>query len=151
MKSMISRVFSRRQGPPALPTGISVVSSELSDGDIENYYLRIIRDCLRRMLVPADTVDVRVRRSGTGPSGLIAFAGYVRIVKWDPVVMPVLLQNLPVIDGQVRKVVHASVILEGTHFSGLWFQATTETAGSPKTLLGLPCELIHQTGGTSAS
>ena len=147
MKTMISRVFSRREGPPAMPAGISVVSSELTTGDIENYYFRIIRDCLRRLLVPADTIDVRVKRSGTGPSGLISFAGYVRILKWDPIVMPVLLQNLPVIDGRVRKMVDASVLLEGTHFSGLWFQATTETAGSPTSLLGLPCELIHQPGG----
>src|SRR5436190_22447400 len=93
MRSMISRVFSRRPGGPASPMGISVVSSELSTGDIENYYLRIIGDCLRRMLVPADTINVRVKRSGTDPSGLIAYSGYVRILKWDPIVMPVLLKD----------------------------------------------------------
>lgn len=150
MKSMISRVFSRRDGPPVLPLGISVVSSELSDSDLENYYLRIIRDCLGRLLVPTDAIHVRVKRSGTNPQGLIAFAGYVRILKWDPVVMPVLLQNLPVIDARVRKLVDASVILEGTHFSGLWFQANNDAAGSPKTLLGLPCELVHQAGSAAA-
>jgi hypothetical protein len=147
MRAIIDRVFSRRDHPVHSPAPVSAVSSELTTSDIENYYLRIIVDCLRRMLVPADNIEVGVKRSGTGPTGLIAFAGYVRILKWDPVLTPVLLQNMPVIDGRIRKVVDASVILEGTHFAGLWFQATTSTEGSPKALMGLPCELIHQPGG----
>lgn len=124
----------------------SAVSSELSHSDIENYYLRVIVDCLRRMLVPVDSIEVGVKRSGCGPAGVPAFAGYVRITKWDPVVTPVLLQNMSVIDARIRKVADASVILEHTHFTGLWFQATSDTEGSPKALLGLPCELIHQPG-----
>ena len=147
MKELISRVFSRKEKPVLAPPVHSVVSSELTTSDIENYYLRIIADGLRRMLVPADHIDVRVKRAGTGPGGMIAFAGYVRILKWDPVLTPVLLQNMPVIDGRIRKVVGASVILEGTHFAGVWFQATSSTEGAPKALLGLPCELIHQPGG----
>jgi len=147
MKAMISRVFSRRGGSAHARAGNSTVSSELTASDIETYYLRVIVDCLRRMLLPQDSFQVRVRRSGTGPNGMVAFAGYVRILKWDAVVTPVLLQNLPVIDGRVRKVVDASVILEGTHFAGLWFQASSGTEGSPKALLGMPCELVHQSGG----
>jgi hypothetical protein len=154
MKKMISRVFSKREQPPVAhghPPAASVVSSELSNSDIENYYLRVIVDCLRRMLVPPDAIEVGVRRSGTGPTGLIAFAGYVRILKWDPVVTPVLLQNMPVIDGRIRKVVRASVLLEGTHFAGLWFQATAATVGSPQVLFGLPAELVHTPGGAPAA
>ena len=147
MKAMFSRVFSKKGQSVQRPPGHSAVSSELTTGDIENYYLKIIVDCLRRMLVPVDYVEVGVKRAGTGPTGLIAFAGYVRIKKWDPVMTPVLLHNMPVIDGRIRKVVRASVILEGTHFAGLWFQATSDTEGAPKALLGLPCELIHQPGG----
>jgi hypothetical protein len=56
----------------------------------------------------------------------------------------VLLQNMPVIDGRIRKVAAASVILEHTHFSGVWFQATSATLGAPKALVGIPAELIHQ-------
>lgn len=149
MKAMISRVFSRKDKPGHAPRAHSAVSSELTTSDIENYYLRIISDCLRRMLVPADTIEVGVKRAGTGPSGMIAFAGYVRILKWDPVLTPVLLQNMPFIDGRIRKVVAASMILEGTHFAGVWFQATSSTEGSPKVLLGLPCELVHQSGGNA--
>jgi len=147
MRAIINRVFSRGNGPVHSPPVNSAVSSELTTSDIEDYYLRVIADGLRRMLVPADHIEIAVRRSGTGPTGLIAFAGYVRILKWDPVFTPVLLQNMPVIDGRIRKVVDASVILEGTHFAGLWFQATTKTEGAPKVLMGLPCELIHQPGG----
>ena len=150
MKGMLSRVFSSREKPVHAPRGHSAVSSELTTSDIENYYLRIIVDCLRRMLVPADHIDVGVKRAGTGPGGMIAFAGYVRILKWDPVLTPVLLQNMPVIDGRIRKMVAASMILEGTHFAGVWFQATSSTEGSPKTLLGLPCELVHQPGSNAA-
>jgi hypothetical protein len=145
MKTMISRVFSKKGGPPVKASS-SAVSSELSHSDIENYYLRIIVDCLRRMLVPVDSIEVGVKRSGSGPAGVPAFAGYVRITKWDPVVTPVLLQNMSVIDARIRKMADASVILEHTHFTGLWFQATSDTEGSPKALLGLPCELIHQPG-----
>lgn len=147
MKTMISRVFSKRDEPPTKPPTNSVLSSELSHSDIENYYLRIILDCLRRLLVPADSVEVRVRRSGASPRSFPAFAGYVRIIKWDPVVTPVLLQNMPVVDARVRKVADASVILEHTHFAGLWFQATSSAEGSPKSLLGLPSELIHRGQG----
>src|SRR6185369_11871940 len=111
---------------------------------IENYYLKIIAECLRRMLVPADAIEIGVRRSGTGPTGLTSFAGYVRILKWDAVLTPVLLQNMPVIDARIRKVVDASVILEHTHFAGLWFQATTATEGAPRQLLGMPAELTSE-------
>jgi len=144
MKTIIHRVFSKRQDPHHAPAPHSAVSSELSTSDIENYYLRIIVDCLRRMLVPADAIEVGVKRAGVGPSGLSAFAGYVRILKWDAVLTPVLLQNMPVIDARIRKVVDASVILEHTHFAGLWFQATTATEGAPRQLLGMPAELTSE-------
>ncbi len=149
MKTIISRVFSSKKEESA-PPGSAVpvpMSSELTTGDIENYYLRVIVDCLRRMLVPPESVEVGVERAGDGPSGLPAFAGYIRILKWDSNVTPVLLQNMPVIDARIRRVVNASVILEYTHFAGLWFQATSSTEGSPKALMGLPAELLHQPGG----
>jgi hypothetical protein len=152
MKAIIQRVFARKEvrgHAREAPAPISVVSSELTTGDIENYYFRIISDGLRRMLVPADTIEVKVRRAGKSPAGLIAFAGYVRILKWDPALTPVLLQNMPVVDARIRKVADASVILEGTHFAGLWFQATCAVEGAPKALLGMPCELVHQPGGSS--
>src|SRR5437870_5086783 len=147
MKTIIHRVFARKEDPAHAPAPISAVSSELTNSDIENYYLRIIVDSLRRMLVPPETIEVGVKRAGVGPSGLTAFAGYVRILKWDSVLTPVLLQNMPVIDARIRKVVDASVILEHTHFAGLWFQATNTAEGAPKSLLGVPAELIHQSGG----
>jgi hypothetical protein len=147
MKAIINRVFSRKEEPRGTSAPHSGMSSELTTSDIENYYLRIIVDCLRRMLVPVDSVEVGVKRAGVGPSGLTAFAGYVRLLKWDAVLTPVLLQNMPVIDGRIRKVVDASVILEHTHFAGLWFQATSSAEGAPKALSGLPVELIHQPGG----
>jgi hypothetical protein len=143
MKAIIHRVFAKKEEPSA-PAPNSAVSSELTTSDIENYYLRIIVDCLRRMLVPPDTIEVGVKRAGVGPSGLTAFAGYVRILKWDAVLTPVLLQNMPVIDARIRKVVDASVILEHTHFAGLWFQASSATEGAPRQLLGVPAEITSE-------
>ena len=143
MKAMISRVF-RRGGAPRSRAGDSSLSSELSAGDIQNYYLSVIGDALRRMLVPPDSVQVEVKRSGKTPGGLPAYAGYVQILKWDAVATPVLLQNLPVIDARIRKVVTASVILEATHFTGLWVQATSAAEGSPTALVGLACEASRQ-------
>jgi hypothetical protein len=143
LKKIIRRVLGR--GPDdAPPPPMSVVSSQLTNSDIENYYLKIIAECLRRLLVPADSIEIGVKRSGTGPTGLTAFAGYVRILRWDPLLTPVLLQNAPVIDGRIRKVVAASVILEHTHFAGIWFQATSSTLGAPKALVGLPAEIVSQ-------
>lgn len=143
MKRIIDRVLGRRADYPP-PPPLSAVSSQLTNSDIENYYLKIIAECLRRLLVPADSIEIGVRRSGTGPTGLTAFAGYVRILRWDPLLTPVLLQNAPVIDARIRKVVDASVILEHTHFAGIWFQATSGTLGAPKALVGLPAEIIAQ-------
>ncbi|HVZ44554.1 MAG TPA: hypothetical protein VHA82_12150 [Ramlibacter sp.] len=144
MKSIINRVFSRPEPQPRH----SGLSSELIGSDIENYYLKIIGDCLKRMLVTADSVEVDVRRSGTGPTGLASYAAYVRLLRWDPVLTPVLLQNLPVIDARIRRMVAASVILEQTHFSGVWFQATSTTPGAPSALVGMPAELVRQPGGS---
>jgi hypothetical protein len=137
---IIDRVFSRRA---AAPPPASVLSSELTHPDVEKYYARMISDMLRRVMVQAGSVDIRVRRSGAGPDGMPSFAGFVRILRWDPI-MPVLLQNIAVIDGRIRKIVEASVILERTHFDGLWFQATSATEGAPQALVGLPAELVRQ-------
>lgn len=146
MKKIIDRVFSRKDDRRAGAPN-SAVSSQLTNSDIETYYLKIIAECLRRMLVPADSIEIGVRRAGTGPTGLTAFAGYVRILRWDPVLSPVLLQNLPVIDARVRKVVAASVILEQTHYAGLWMQATSQVEGAPTQLVGMPAELVVQPAG----
>jgi hypothetical protein len=151
MKAIINRVFSRKEEPAPASPPPSVLSSELSHGDIENYYLRMVSECLGRMLVPADSVEVKVRRAGVGPTGLSAFAAYVRITRWDPVLTPVLLQNLPVLDARVRKLARASLILEHTHFAGLWFQATASTEGAPRALVGIAAELIRQPAGPAAA
>jgi hypothetical protein len=143
MKRIIDRVFPKREEPPAMPQH-SVVSSELTVGDIESYYQRVIADVFRRMLVPADGIEIGVKRSAGGRGGGMSFAGYVRILRWDPLLSPVLLQNLPVIEGQVRKVVAASVILEQTHFGGLWMQASSQAVGAPTQLVGMPAELVRQ-------
>ena len=146
MMGLISRVLSRTGIGPS--TGNSTLSSEFTDRDIENYYFRIISDCLRRMLVPAEDIEVIVKRSRVDRYGLSTFTAYVRILKWHPVVTPVLLQNMPVVDARVRRLIKASVILEQTHFSGLWFQVSSAAEGTPTSLLGLPSELIHQPGGS---
>jgi hypothetical protein len=151
MKAIINRVFSRIGEPTPAHGGHSTLSSELSSIDLEHYYLSVISDCLRRMLLPLGSFDVCVRRSGRAANGLSSFAGYVRILKWDAVCTPILLQNMPVIDGRVRKLVKASVLLEGTHFAGLWFQAGSEIEGSPTSLLGLPCELVHKARSTAGA
>ncbi len=131
--------------------GSSTLSSEFTDRDIENYYFRLISDCLKRMLVPTEDIQVIVKRSRIDHHGLSTFTGYVRILKWHPIVTPVLLQNMPVIDARVRRLIKASVILEQTHFSGLWFQVPSTAEGSPTSLMGLPFELIHQPGGSKSS
>ena len=147
MKTIFSRIFSIGEEPSLAFPPDSGVSSGLGSSDIENYYLQVILDCMRRMMVCVDTIAVDVERTEPGPSGLSRFAAYVRILKWDPVFTPVLLQNIPVIDGRVRKMVQASFILEHTEFAGLWFQVTSSVTGAPKALLALPCELRQQPRG----
>jgi hypothetical protein len=144
MKAIIQRMLSRAHPRGPAPHSLS---SELTDSGIETYYRKIIAECLRRLRVSPESIEIAVRRAGTGPSGLTAFAGYVRILRWDSVMTPVLLQNAPVIDARIRKVVQASVILEHTHFAGIWFQATSSTVGAPRSLTGMPAELVHQPGG----
>lgn len=148
MMGIINRVLSKTGLAPLANSGSSTLSSEFTDRDIENYYFRIITDCLKRMLVPAEDIEVIVKRSRVDRYGLSTFTAYVRILKWHPVVTPVLLQNMPVVDARVRRLIKASVILEQTHFSGLWFQVSSAAEGTPTSLLGLPFELIHQQGGS---
>ena len=143
---LISRVLSMNLTQAR--AGNSTVSSEFTDRDIENYYLSIISDCLKRMMMPAEDIEIIVRRARVNRYGLSSFSAYVRILKWHPVMTPVLLQNISVIDGRIRKVIEASVILEQTHFAGLWFQVSSHAEGSPTSLLGLPLELVHQPGGS---
>jgi hypothetical protein len=139
MVSIIDRVFSRERRERAV-----FVSSELMSSDLEQYYQRIVSDCFKRMLVPPDAVEVEVRHSGTAPSGLPAYSAYVRLLRWDPALTPVILQNLPVIDGRVRSLANASVLLEHTHFAGVWIQAASTTPGAPRTLVGMAAELSVQ-------
>lgn len=146
MRPIIERMFFRGRHRAHGSPVASSVSSTLTTRDIETYYLRVIANCLRRMLVPDEDVEVTIQRAGTAPSGLTSFAGYVRILRWDSIVTPVLLQNIPVVDARIRKVVSASVLLEHTHFAGLWFQAGSAIEGSPTSLLGLPSELKSQPG-----
>lgn len=146
MKPIFERVLFRNRRKARPPGASSSVSSTLTTRDIETYYLRVIGNCLKRMLVKEEDLQIGVKRTGTGPSGLSSFAGYVRILRWDPVVTPVVLQNLPVIDARIRKVVSASVLLEHTQFDGLWLQASSSMKGSPTSLLGLPAELRYQSG-----
>lgn len=148
MMGIISRVFSMAGHAGHSRGPSSTVSSEFTDRDIEKYYHSIISDCLKRMLVPAEDIEVIVRRARVNRYGLSSFAAYVRILRWHPVTSPVLLQNIPVIDARIRKVIEASVILEQTHFAGLWFQVSSNAEGCPTALLGLPCELVHQPGGS---
>jgi hypothetical protein len=142
MKEIINRVLGRQDRPSGVP-GHSALSSEMTTRDIEDYYLRIISESLRRLLVPADSVEIRIKRAGTSPDGLPGFAGCVRVLRWDPVVTPVLLQNMPVVDARVRKLADSSMILEHTHFAGLWFQAG-QAEGAPTALVGLPAEVVLQ-------
>lgn len=147
MMGIISRVFSIAGHGAHSSASNSTVSSEFTDRDIEKYYHGIISDLLKRMMVPAEQIEVIVKRSRVNRYGLSSFAAYVRILKWHPVTSPVLLQNIPVIDARIRKLIDASVILEHTHFAGLWFQVANNAEGCPTSLLGLPCELVHQHGG----
>src|SRR3569832_1711797 len=103
MKSIIKRLFWAAEPTPAREAAHSAMSSELGTSDIESYFLSLIRDCLGRMLVSPDTIRVDVWRSGANARGQPMFAGYVRILKWDPVLTPVLLQTIPVIAGRVRR------------------------------------------------
>ena len=148
MLGIISRVLSKTGIGSHPSQGSSALSSEFTDRDIENYYFKIITDCLKRMLVPAEDMEVIVKRARVDRYGLSTFTAYVRILKWHPVVTPVLLQNMPVVDARIRRLIKASVILEQTHFSGLWFQVASNAEGSPTSLLGLPFELIHQSSGS---
>ncbi len=142
MKTIIQRVLGKQE--PGSGPGHSALSSEMTTRDIEEYYFRIISECLRRLLVKPDSVEIRVKRAGYGPGGMPGYAGCVRVLRWDPVVTPVLLQNMPVVDARVRQLVDASVILEHTHFAGLWFQASSSTEGAPRSLAGVPAEVVHQ-------
>lgn len=146
---IISRVLSRTGIAPHPRLGNSTVSSEFTNRDIENYYFRIIRDCLKRMLVTDEDMEVIIRRARADRYGLSTFSAYVRILKWHPMVTPVLLQNMPVIDARIRRLIKASVILEQTHFAGLWFQVSSNAEGTPTSLLGLPFELVHQPRGAT--
>lgn len=150
MQPIIERVLFRGHRKPPSSPAPSDISSGLTVRDIENYYFRVIFGCLRRMLIREQDVEVTIKRAGTAPSGLSVFAGYVQILRWDPVATPVLLQNLPVMDARIRKVVSASVLLEHTEFAGLWFQATSSTEGSPTSLLGMPIELRYRPAAAPA-
>lgn len=147
VKRMLNRVLGSRI-PDAGPT--LGLSSELSTSDLEHYYLRIVMECLRRLLVPADSIEVEIKRTADpGPGGKPGYSGRVRILRWDPMATPALLQNMPVIDARIRKLVQASILLEHTHFAGLWFQATSLAEGAPCELGGAPTDLIHQAGWVS--
>ena len=151
MMGLIGRVLSRTARTWQAAGVNSTVSSECTDVDIEHYYYKLIRDSLERMLVAASDTEITVKRSGISPSGLASFCAHVRILRWHPITTPVLMQNIPVVDARIQRLVSASVILQQTHFAGLWFQASSNMEGSPKALLGLPFQLSHRPSRRTSS
>jgi len=142
-RGFIERAFPRLQATEAWPD----VASGLNQADVESCYLSIIGHCMQRLLEPKSNIDVKVQRTGIAANGLPSFSGYIRILSWDPELTPAILQNIPVIDARVRDVAAASVILQHTDFAGLWFQASSKTAGSPKVLMGLPAQVYQWQSG----
>lgn len=85
-------------------------------------YEMLVTDCFRSLGLAHEQAQVRVRFVGFSPSGLHVYAAFVRIVRWDQVVVDLLAQ-MPAIEKALARLIMDGTLLRRTRFAGLWFRS----------------------------
>ncbi|RJP70864.1 MAG: hypothetical protein C4535_03960 [Comamonadaceae bacterium] len=85
-------------------------------------YEMLVTDSFRSLGLAHDQAQVRVRFVGLSPSGLQVYAAFVRIVRWDQVVVDLLAQ-MPAVERALARLIMEGSLLRHTRFAGLWFRS----------------------------
>ncbi len=98
------------------------IDSEMIPSSISEDYETLIMECFVIMGVANDQIRVSVRPVGVNPAGLDVYAGFVKVVRWDPLVIE-MLSRMPMIEKRIDRRVRQSNLLRYSGFSGLWFRS----------------------------
>lgn len=85
-------------------------------------YEMLVTDCFRSLGLAHEQAQVRVRFVGLSPAGLQVYAAFVRIVRWDQVVVDLLAQ-MPAVEKALARLITEGALLRHTRFAGLWFRS----------------------------
>lgn len=89
-------------------------------------YEMLVKDCFRSLGLEHEQARVRVRFVGFSPSGLHVYAAFVRILRWDQVVVDLLAQ-MPTVEKALAQLITEGALLRHTRFAGLWFRSQLNT------------------------
>ncbi|WP_439609860.1 hypothetical protein [Hydrogenophaga sp.] len=82
----------------------------------------LVTDCFRSLGLAHEQAQVRVRFVGFSPAGLQVYAAFVRIVRWDQVVVDLLAQ-MPAVEKALARLITEGALVRHTRFAGLWFRS----------------------------
>lgn len=85
-------------------------------------YEMLVTDCFRSLGLAHEQARVRVRFVGLSPTGLHVYAAFVRILRWDQVVVDLLAQ-MPTVEKALARLITEGAPLRHTRFAGLWFRS----------------------------
>ena len=99
--------------------------------DLEAEFRNIIIEQLTRGGVLDDCVTIEVRALGRAADGRQVYLGMLRLMRWEQTSALRLLLGLPLLQGKVRRAIHASWLDDLTHFSGLWLHPSGQFEETP--------------------
>jgi hypothetical protein len=109
------------------------VDSELMPGSIAAEYELLVTGCLDRLGLTPDVVRVSVRPVGVNPAGMDIYAAFIKVQRWDPVVVQ-LLARMPYVEQKVARCIRQSQMLRYSAFVGLWFRTPPHIETEPVTM-----------------
>lgn len=109
------------------------VDSELMPGSIAADYESLVKGCFERLGLTPDLVRVSVRPVGVNPAGMDIFAAFIKVQRWDPLVVQ-LLARMPYIEQKVARCIRQSQMLRYSAFVGLWFRTPPHIETEPVTM-----------------
>lgn len=106
------------------------IGSEFEPDTLADEIALTIHFCLTQQGVDHQQMRVTVRPVSTTISGREVYAGFVRIVRWTPMVRALMVQ-IPWVERRIERRLRQNGILQYSQFGGLWFRAPAQLAGDP--------------------
>jgi hypothetical protein len=114
-----SRIVTRddRRDPSHNSHEDTILDSRAAARVVHDYEM-LVTDCFRSLGLAHEQAQVRVRFVGLSPAGLQVYAAFVRIVRWDQVVVDLLAQ-MPAVEKALARLIKEGALLRHTRFAGV--------------------------------
>ncbi|HYF17553.1 MAG TPA: hypothetical protein VEA40_06760 [Ramlibacter sp.] len=92
--------------------------------DLVQEYRAVLANLLARIGLADAHVEMNVRHTGTAPDGLPVMGLKLRMTRWSPQSLK-LLVGLPLLEKAAWRALRGSWVLEASHFGGVWLHASS--------------------------